>query len=143
MKIKSYIAFSFLFAILFCSTGCLWILPGGDVPPNLVGEGNGKKDDTVPLKDAEAAMSGAIVRALIRNGFSAERVPIAFHYTSTKQNDSFMKVLFGTGMMNFTNYESALFLIDSRLEKGVWELRLLKKDGTVVTKKTVKYRPNS
>ena len=141
---KSYIAFAFLFTTLFLSTGCIWFLPEGDVPPNLVGEQNTKiESDTVPLKDAEAAMSGAVVRALIRNGYSTQQVPMVFAKTSTPQNRSFVNLLFSTGMVWFTNSKSnAVFLLDSRLQNGVWELRMLKPNGEITLKKTVKYHPN-
>lgn len=139
---KSYFFFLILTAGLFCSTGCLWILPDGEVPPDLVGEQNVKSEDSVPLKDAEAAMCGAIVRSLIRNGHSAEVVPVAFHVTSTKQSQNFLNLLYSTGMIRVVKMENAVFLIDSFLKNGVWELRLLRKNGSVVMKKTVRYRSN-
>ena len=139
-----YIIFLFLIAGVFLTSGCLWFLPEGEVPPNLVGEQNTQAaPDAVPLKDAEAAMSGAIVRTFIRNGLSTQQVPVAFTETSTQQNRSFVNLLYSTGMIQFTHSSrTAVFLIDSRLEKGVWVLRLVKPDGTVVMKKTVKYRQN-
>ena len=139
---KSYIVFLFLIAGLFLTSGCLWFLPEGEVPPNLVGEQNTQAEpDAVPLKDAEAAMSGAIVRTFIRNGFSTRQVPVIFTATSSKQNRSFVNLLYSTGMIQFvSSSRTADFLIDSRLEKGVWVLRLVKPDGTVVMKKMVKYR---
>ena len=139
---KSYIVFLFLIAGLFLTSGCLWFLPEGEVPPNLVGEQNTQAEpDAVPLKDAEAAMSGAIVRTFIRNGLSTRQVPVIFTATSSKQNRSFVNLLYSTGMIQFvSSSRTADFLIDSRLEKGVWVLRLVKPDGTVVMKKTVKYR---
>ena len=95
------------------------------------------------MKDAEAAMSGAIVRTFIRNGLSTRQVPVIFTATSSKQNRSFVNLLYSTGMIQFvSSSRTADFLIDSRLEKGVWVLRLVKPDGTVVMKKTVKYRQN-
>ena len=141
---KSYIVFLFLIAGLFLSSGCLWFLPEGEVPPNLVGEQNTQAEpDAVPLKDAEAAMSGAIVRTFIRNGLSTRQVPVIFTATSSKQNRSFVNLLYSTGMIQFvSSSRTADFLIDSRLEKGVWVLRLVKPDGTVVMKKMVKYRQN-
>ena len=141
---KSYIVFLFLIAGLFLTSGCLWFLPEGEVPPNLVGEQNTQAEpDAVPLKDAEAAMSGAIVRTFIRNGLSTRQVPVIFTATSSKQNRSFVNLLYSTGMIQFvSSSRTADFLIDSRLEKGVWVLRLVKPDGTVVMKKTVKYRQN-
>ena len=141
---KSYIVFLFLIAGLFLTSGCLWFLPEGEVPPNLVGEQNTQAaPDAVPLKDAEAAMSGAIVRTFIRNGLSTRQVPVIFTATSSKQNRSFVNLLYSTGMIQFvSSSRTADFLIDSRLEKGVWVLRLVKPDGTVVMKKTVKYRQN-
>ena len=144
MAKKSYIIFLFLFAGVFLSTGCLWFLPEGEVPPNLVGEQNTKVDtDALPLKDAEAAMSGAIVRTLIRNGFSTQQVPMAFTETSTQTAHTFKNLLYSTGMIRVVRSKSAaVFLIYSRQENGVWVLRILKPDGTVVMKKTVKYRPN-
>ena len=139
---KNYIVFLFLIAGLFLTSGCLWFLPEGEVPPNLVGEQNTQAEpDAVPLKDAEAAMSGAIVRTFIRNGFSTRQVPVIFTATSSKQNRSFVNLLYSTGMIQFvSSSRTADFLIDSRLEKGVWVLRLVKPDGTVVMKKMVKYR---
>ena len=141
---KSYIVFLFLIAGLFLTSGCLWFLPEGEVPPNLVGEQNTQAEpDAVPLKDAEAAMSGAIVRTFIRNGLSTRQIPVIFTATSSKQNRSFVNLLYSTGMIQFiSSSRTADFLIDSRLEKGVWVLRLVKPDGTVVMKKTVKYRQN-
>ena len=135
--------FLILLTGLFLSSGCIWFVPEGDVPPNLVGEQNTKPpEDAVPLKDAEAAMSGAIVRTLIRNGFSAEQVPVAFSKSSTNQYRSFIQLLHSTGMIRFVRPENAVFIIDSRLENGVWNLQLLKKNGTPALKKTVKYRQN-
>jgi hypothetical protein len=141
---KNYIIFLFLLAGLFLTSGCLWFLPEGEVPPNLVGEQNTQAaPDAVPLKDAEAAMSGAIVRTFIRNGLSTQQVPVAFTETSTKQNPSFVNLLYSTGMICIVpSSRTAVFLIDSRLDKGVWVLRLVKPDGTVVMKKTVKYHQN-
>ena len=141
---KSYVIVLFLIVGLFLTSGCLWFLPEGEVPPNLVGEQNTQAEpDAVPLKDAEAAMSGAIVRTFIRNGLSAQQVPVAFTETSTQQNRSFVNLLYSTGMIKIVpSSRTAVFLIDSRLEKGVWVLRLVKPDGTVTMKKTVKYRQN-
>ena len=141
---KNYIIFLFLITGLFLTSGCLWFLPEGEVPPNLVGEQNTQAaPDAVPLKDAEAAMSGAIVRTFIRNGLSTQQIPVAFTETSTKQNSSFVSLLYSTGMIYIVpSSRTAVFLIDSRLDKGVWTLRLVKPDGTVVMKKTVKYRQN-
>ena len=85
---------------------------------------------------------GAIVRSLIRNGHSAEVVPVAFHVTSTKQSQNFLNLLYSTGMIRVVKMENAVFLIDSFLKNGVWELRLLRKNGSVVMKKTVRYRSN-
>lgn len=136
----SYISLFILTAGMLCSTGCLWVLPDGEVPPDLVGTQNTEKEESVPLNDAEAAMSGAIVRTLIRNGHSAESVPMAFHVTSTKQNRTFLNLLHSTGMVRIVKPDAALYLIDSYQKNGVWELRVLKKNGAVLLKKTVKYR---
>ena len=100
-------------------------------------------ESKVILKDAEAAMSGAIVRTLIRNGFSTQQVPMAFTETSTQTAHTFQNLLYSTGMIRVVRSKSAaVFLIYSRQENGVWVLRILKPDGTIVMKKTVKYRPN-
>ena len=133
--------FLILLTGLFLSSGCIWFVPEGEVPPDLVGEQNTKPpEDSVPLKDAEAAMSGAIVRTLIRNGHSTDTVPMAFHITSSKQNQTFLELLSSTGMVRIVKPEAALYLIDSYQKNGVWELRVLKKNGTVLLKKMVKYR---
>ena len=53
---KSAAAIAMLTVGLSLTTGCLWVLPEGDVPRELVGSENGKSnDDSLPLKDAEAA----------------------------------------------------------------------------------------
>ena len=139
---KSYFIFFLFLAGLLCSTGCLWILPDGDVPPNLVGDGNTGNEDTVPLKDAEAAMSGAVVRTLIRNGYSTAAVPVAFHVTSTKPDQTFLKLLQSTGMIRIVKPDTAFLQIRSRQKNGIWELELLKNNGAVIMKKTVKYHSN-
>ena len=43
-------------------------------------------------------------------------------------------------MVQIGKAASASYLIESRQEKGTWTLRILKKDGTILLKKTVKYR---
>lgn len=129
----------FSVGLMFCS-GCIWSLPEGDVPKTLVGEENKKiKDDSLPLKDAEAAMSGAIIRTMIRKGHSSKQVPLAFH-SAENQHSSFRKLLESTGMIRFSKQDSALYLIESQIKNGIWKLRLVKKDGTVILSKTVKYR---
>ena len=56
---------------------------------------------------------------------------------------TFQNLLYSTGMIRVVRSKSAaVFLIYSRQENGVWVLRILKPDGTIVMKKTVKYRPN-
>ena len=133
--------FLILLTGLLLSSGCIWFVPEGEVPSELVGEQNTKPpEETVPLKEAEAAMSGAIVRTLIRNGHSTDSVPMAFHVTSTKQNRTFLNLLHSTGMVRIVKPDAALYLIDSYQKNGVWELRVLKKNGAVILKKTVKYR---
>ena len=130
--------FLILCCILLC--GCMGTLPEGEVPESLVGTQMTDDSDSVPLKDAEASMSGAIVRALVRSGHSSERVPMAFTENSQIQNGSFVQLLHGTGMIRIGKPAFAVYFIESQMKNGVWNLRLLKKDGTVMMKKTVKYR---
>ncbi len=128
----------FLLGLVFLC-GCTG-LPEGEVPESLVGSQNGNETGSMTINDAEAAMSGAIVRTLVRIGHSADRTPMAFTENSTPQSSSFVKLLHGTDMVQIGKAASASYLIESRQEKGTWTLRILKKDGTILLKKTVKYR---
>ena len=127
-------------AVLF--SGCSWGLPEGEVPESLIGENHKLTENTaMELNDAEAAMCGAVVRVLIRKGHVSERTPIAFTLTSTAPQESFVSLLTGTDLIWVCGVDSAKYLLDSKVSEGEWHLRMLKKDGTVLLEKRLKYRP--
>ena len=124
---------------LFLLFGCVGTLPEGVVPESLVGN-QPVSDGTVSFKDAEAAMCGAVVRTLVRLGHSAERTPIAFTQDSPPQDPAFVTLLTGTDMILVCGEASAKYLMASKTENGIWELSLQKKDGTVLMKKSIRFR---
>lgn len=131
----------FTLSVLTLCGGCRsWGIPEGDVPDSLVGPSETEDTDLMELKDAEAAMCGAIVRTMIRNGHVSERVPLAFTLMSTEPQESFVSLLTGTDLIWICGEDSAKYLLDSKMEKNVWYLRLKKKDGTVLMEKTLKHR---
>lgn len=113
-------------------------LPDGEVPPSLVGETVRAEEDLLQ-KDAEAAMCGAVVRSFVRLGHGSDRTPLAFTKDSSPQRKEFVSLLTGTNMIWFCGEDSAKYLLDSKLEDGIWTLKMLKKDGTVIFSKTVRY----
>ena len=139
MSVKKRFSLAGCLAAVLFSAGCTAALPDGEVPESLVGEHIPERK-ILSQKDAEAAMCGAIVRALVRLGHASERTPLSFTVSSSPQRTEFVSLLTGTNMIWFCGADSAKYLVESKLEDGVWSLRLTKKDGSVILSKTVSYR---
>ena len=138
MKLDFYLILTVI--CLICS-GCTSGLPEGEVPGSLVGEqATGTEDGVMELRTAEAAMCGAIVRTLIQRGYSPERVPIAFTISSAGNQRNFVELMTGTDLIRICGDYEAKYLLDSKLENGSWNLKLIKKDGTILLKKHIRYR---
>jgi hypothetical protein len=139
MKLEFYLISAF--AVLI-SGGCVSGLPEGEVPDSLVGDQKimTAEENAVELHTAEAAMCGAIVRVLIQRGYSPERIPVAFTMTSSGGQGNFVDLMTGTDMIRICGNYEAKYLLDSKLENGVWTLKLMKKDGSILMQKIIRYR---